>query len=108
MIYGSIRVSTDRQTTENQRFEILKFADEKRLPIDQWVEETISSTKHLEERQLGPLLDRLQADDRTRVQLDQSFTRSGRGSEPRASGSRRVHARANLDGCSQGRGADVG
>jgi len=63
MIYGYIRVSTDRQTTENQRFEILKFADEKRLPIDQWVEETISATKHLDDRQLGQLLNQLQADD---------------------------------------------
>jgi len=63
MIYGYIRVSTDRQTTENQRFEILKFADEKRLPIDQWVEETISATKHLDDQQLGRLLSQLQADD---------------------------------------------
>jgi len=63
MIYGYIRVSTDRQTTENQRFEILKFADEKRLHIDQWVEETISATKHLDDRQLGQLLSRLEADD---------------------------------------------
>jgi DNA invertase Pin-like site-specific DNA recombinase len=63
MIYGYIRVSTDRQTTENQRFEILKFCDEKHLRIDQWVEETISATRHLEERQLGALLDRLQAED---------------------------------------------
>jgi len=63
MIYGYIRVSTDRQTTENQRFEILKFADEKRLPIDHWVEETISATKHLDDRQLGRLLSQLQADD---------------------------------------------
>jgi len=63
MIYGYIRVSTDRQTTENQRFEILKFADEKRLNIDQWVEETISATKHLDDRQLGQLLSRLEADD---------------------------------------------
>ena len=29
MIYGYIRVSTDKQTTDNQRFEILKYADEK-------------------------------------------------------------------------------
>jgi putative DNA-invertase from lambdoid prophage Rac len=41
----------------------LKFADEKRLHIDQWVEETISATKHLDDRQLGQLLNRLQADD---------------------------------------------
>jgi len=63
MIYGYIRVSTDRQTTENQRFEILKFCDEKRLHIDQWVEETISATKHLDDRQLGRLLSQLKADD---------------------------------------------
>src|SRR5579859_5343816 len=63
MIYGYIRVSTDKQTTENQRFEILKFASEKRLQIDAWVEETISATKHLDDRQLGQLLSRLQADD---------------------------------------------
>lgn len=63
MIYGYIRVSTDRQTTENQRFEILKFCDEKRLQIDQWVEETISATRHLDERKLGTLLDRLQPED---------------------------------------------
>jgi DNA invertase Pin-like site-specific DNA recombinase len=63
MIYGYIRVSTDRQTTDNQRFEILKFCDEKRLHIDQWVEETISATKPLDERQLGQLLDQLQPED---------------------------------------------
>lgn len=63
MIYGYIRVSTDKQTTENQRFEILKFCDEKRLHVDAWVEETISATRHLEERKLGELLDRLEGDD---------------------------------------------
>jgi DNA invertase Pin-like site-specific DNA recombinase len=56
MVYGYIRVSTDKQTTENQRFEILKFADEKNLHIDEWVEETISSTKKLSERKLGGLI----------------------------------------------------
>src|SRR5438270_4301043 len=63
MIYGYIRVSTDRQTTEHQRFEILKFASEKRLQVDQWVEETISATRHLDDRQLGQLLQGLQPDD---------------------------------------------
>ena len=56
MIYGYIRVSTDKQTTENQRFEILKYADEKKLPIDTWMEETISATKKLSHRKLGALL----------------------------------------------------
>jgi DNA invertase Pin-like site-specific DNA recombinase len=63
MIYGYIRVSTDRQTTENQRFEILKFADEKKLRVDRWIEETISATKHLSHRKLGRLLDAMQPDD---------------------------------------------
>src|SRR5579871_2868466 len=63
MIYAYIRVSTDRQSTENQRFEILKFASERRLPIDTWIEETISATKQLSERQLGALLARVQPDD---------------------------------------------
>ncbi len=75
MIYGYIRVSTDRQTTENQRFEILKFCDEKRLHIDQWVEETISATKPLSERQLGGLLDQLQPED---VLIVTEFSRLGR------------------------------
>ena len=63
MIYGYLRVSTDKQSTENQRFAILKFADERRLQIDHWVEETISATKPLAERRLGQLLDQLQPDD---------------------------------------------
>ena len=61
MIYGYIRVSTDKQTTENQRFEIKKFADKNNLKIDKWIEETISATKSLDKRKLGKLLTKLQA-----------------------------------------------
>src|SRR5687767_13654966 len=63
MIYGYIRVSTDKQTTENQRFEILKYADEKKLHIDRWMEETVSSTRKLSHRKLGALLTRMQKND---------------------------------------------
>jgi putative DNA-invertase from lambdoid prophage Rac len=63
MIYGYIRVSTDKQTTDNQRFEILKFTDEKQWRIDRWIEETISAAKHLSQRKLGRLLDTMQSDD---------------------------------------------
>jgi DNA invertase Pin-like site-specific DNA recombinase len=63
MIYGYIRVSTDKQTTENQRYEILKFASEKKLSIDRWIEETISATKHLSHRKLGQLLEDMQEGD---------------------------------------------
>ena len=44
MIYGYIRVSTDKQTVENQRFEISKYAKKRQIKIDKWVEETISGT----------------------------------------------------------------
>jgi len=63
MIYGYIRVSTDKQTTENQRFEILQFTDEKKIPIDTWIEETISATKNLTERKLGTLLAEMKKGD---------------------------------------------
>ena len=63
MIYGYIRVSTDKQTTDNQRFEILKFADEKKLHVDRWIEETISATKKLSDRKLGALIDQMHEED---------------------------------------------
>lgn len=63
MVYGYIRVSTDHQTTENQRFEIQKFCVKQELAIDCWIEETISSTKELSKRKLGRLLNRIQKDD---------------------------------------------
>ena len=63
MIYGYIRVSTDKQAGENQRFEILKFAHEKKFTVDRWIEETISSTRKLSDRKLGALLERMREDD---------------------------------------------
>lgn len=63
MIYGYIRVSTDHQTTENQRFEIQRFCENQNISIDCWIEETISSTKDLSKRKLGRLIKRLQKDD---------------------------------------------
>jgi DNA invertase Pin-like site-specific DNA recombinase len=63
MIYAYVRISKDKQTTENQRFEILKFADEKRLQIDEWVDETVTGVKKARLRKLGPLLERMKAND---------------------------------------------
>jgi len=56
MVYGYVRVSTDRQSVENQRFEIERFCTENSLTIDQWIEETISGTQLPEKRLLGSLL----------------------------------------------------
>lgn len=38
MIYGYIRVSTDMQTVENQRFEINNFCERNELVIDDWID----------------------------------------------------------------------
>ena len=56
MIYGYIRVSTERQTVDNQRFEIERFCLKNNIRIEQWIEETISGTKSPEKRLLGSLL----------------------------------------------------
>ena len=63
MIYGYIRVSTDKQTTENQEFEIKKFCEKENIQVDIWVKETISATKDLNKRKLGRLLHKLKSED---------------------------------------------
>ncbi len=63
MVYGYIRVSSDKQTVENQRFEINKFASAEGLKIDGWIEETISGTKNYDKRKLGILLKRINKND---------------------------------------------
>ncbi|MCQ6959599.1 master DNA invertase Mpi family serine-type recombinase [Mucilaginibacter aquariorum] len=75
MKYGYIRISTDKQTTENQRYEILKFAEIKQLIIDEWIEETISSTKKLDVRKFGELLNRMKKGD---VLIVSELSRMGR------------------------------
>jgi DNA invertase Pin-like site-specific DNA recombinase len=56
MVYGYIRVSTDKQTVENQRFEINRFCKSEKIKIAKWIEEKISGTKVPEKRRLGSLL----------------------------------------------------
>ena len=63
MIYGYIRVSSDKQTVENQRYEIMEFCRVNNLHIDGWIEETISGTKAYNKRRLGKLLKRVNKGD---------------------------------------------
>ena len=63
MNYGYIRVSSDKQTVENQRFEIENFAKQNNFKIDGWIEETISGTKNYDKRELGKLLNKVKKDD---------------------------------------------
>lgn len=56
MIYGYVRVSTNKQTAQNQKLAIREYAKYHRLRNIVWVAETISGTKNPEKRKLGELL----------------------------------------------------
>jgi len=75
MIYGYIRVSSDKQTVENQRFEISNFCEKNSLTIDVWVEETISGMTKVENRKLGKLLKKMKKGD---VLICSELSRLGR------------------------------
>ena len=60
---GYIRVSSNKQTLEHQRFEIENFAHKNSIQIDEWIEEKISSRKALDKRKLGELLNNLKEND---------------------------------------------
>lgn len=75
MIYGYIRVSTDKQTVENQRFEINQFCEKEGLFVSKWIEETISGAKNVEDRKLGKLLKKMKKDD---IMICSELSRLGR------------------------------
>lgn len=75
MIYGYIRVSSDKQTVENQRFEIDSFCKKQNIKVDKWIEETISGTQKLDRRKLGKLLHKMKKDD---VLICSELSRLGR------------------------------
>lgn len=76
-VVGYIRVSTiqQKESADNQRFEILKLADEKKVTISEWVVETVSGSKKASERELGKLLSRLTKGD---VVMVSEISRIGR------------------------------
>jgi DNA invertase Pin-like site-specific DNA recombinase len=63
MIYGYIRVSTDKQTVENQRFEISNYAEKHEIRIDKWISEQISGTISPDKRNLGKLMNNVAPGD---------------------------------------------
>ena len=56
MTYAYIRISTDKQHTENQRFEVENYCSREGLHVDCWIEETVSGSKDYSQRALGRLL----------------------------------------------------
>ena len=63
MNYGYIRVSSDKQTVENQRYEIIRFCASQNITVDGWIEETVSGMKNYDKRELGSLLGKVKAGD---------------------------------------------
>lgn len=63
MVYGYIRVSTDGQTSDNQRLQIQAYCREKRFYHITWVDETVSGTCAPIKRKLGELLKLVQEGD---------------------------------------------
>jgi len=52
---GYIRVSTDNQTTDNQRLRILEHANKEGVKVDNWIQAQASSRKSAEKRKLDEL-----------------------------------------------------
>jgi len=63
MTYAYLRVSTDKQETENQKYEILKYANDRKLGNVEILEETVSGRKSWKERQLGKLIEEIEKGD---------------------------------------------
>lgn len=64
MVYGYVRVSTEKQTVDIQKFEILKYCSEHGLKVDEWIEENISGAIRPNARLLGKLiLDKIKKGD---------------------------------------------
>ena len=77
MYLGYVRVSTGKQTFENQMFAIEDFCAHQNPPIhiDDWIIETASGMKHFDKRKLGKKLQSVTSDDTI---ISTEITRLGR------------------------------
>ena len=77
MYLGYVRVSTGKQTVENQMYAIEDFCAHQNPPIqiDDWVIETASGMKHFDKRKLGKKLQSVTSDDTI---ISTEITRLGR------------------------------
>lgn len=63
MAIAYLRVSTKRQGVENQKNEIMKFANRNGLDITQWFEEVASGKQSCNSRKLGTIINKMKKDD---------------------------------------------
>ena len=80
-----LRVSTRSQDLANQKLAILEFSQNRRFPIDQFIESRISSRKSPLERRIDEMLGTLEPGDRLLVS---ELSRLGRHSITRPSGTK--------------------
>lgn len=62
-VVAYLRVSTEKQFLENQREEIIRFAEKNGMNIDRWYMETVSGKVCSKDRKLAGVLDRMQPGD---------------------------------------------
>ena len=63
MVYGYVRVSTEKQTVENQKLEIQRFCKKIALGKVSYTAETISGKIQIDKRKLGLLIEKLNSGD---------------------------------------------
>jgi len=56
MIYAYLRVSTDKQETQNQKFGILQYTKARGLKVNAFIEDIVSGTKDWRKRELGEIM----------------------------------------------------
>jgi len=59
-----VRVSTDGQDYQNQKYEILNYCDQEKWQVDKWLELEMSSRRSTKERRIDELISVLQPGDR--------------------------------------------
>lgn len=64
MIYAYIRVSTEMQNYDSQKFEIQNYCEANGLSVDRWVKESISGTVKVEKRTLGKIIRKMRVGDK--------------------------------------------
>ena len=62
-VWGYVKVSSDHQTTENQKLAIFEYANSKLIPISEWIGTKSSSRRSTKERRIDELLTQLQEGD---------------------------------------------
>ena len=74
-VYGYVRVSTIEQSAESQKNLIARFATERKMLIDNWIEVEMSSRKTVDKRKITELLSQVVEND---VVIVSELSRLGR------------------------------